>query len=68
MIAEGVESIEQLMGDHGAAMSSKVVDWPMTAKGFFSGWMRLIPDPRWRLAGTDYPSNSGFHLFIGIRT
>lgn len=67
VIAEGVESIEQLLML--VTMGCNVIQGygiarPMTAKAIFQWLDEFNPDPRWRLAGTDYPSNSDFHLLL----
>lgn len=68
VVAEGVENIEQLLtlmdlGCH--VIQGYVIARPMPAARV-ADWVRnFTPDPRWRLADTDFPGRHDFELLLG---
>ena len=67
VVAEGVESIEQLlmlMALGCDVIQGYVIARPMS-EAALSDWLAAFqPDPRWRLAGSAFPSQSDFQLLL----
>ncbi|WP_371323682.1 EAL domain-containing protein [Dechloromonas sp. ZY10] len=67
VVAEGVESIEHvllLLALGCDIMQGYGIARPMPAERLYEWLDEFCPDPRWRVAGTGYPSHADFQLLL----